>query len=137
MSVYFRHDAVDDPTLWLNLVNPSTGTGVTGASPEVAIRRHRASQGGAALDDYYWDGVIFTPTPTWLPMVEYDAADQPGFYIYLFEQSLIGANTVYLVYYRHTATPVGFDAEEHIVTVAVADAVLSKGSPFDPTGVLP
>lgn len=113
---FFRHSTVDDITLFLNIRDPTTGVGVTGLSPEVSIRRVRASKGGSVLDGYYWNGVSFGNTPVWLTLAEFDATEQPGLYIYLFEQSLVGADVIYLVYFRHTATPEGFAVEEHIVS---------------------
>lgn len=98
--------------LSLQLVSPS-GAGATGASPEVAIRRWRDSA-GTLLDGYYWTGATFTNTPTWLSVTEVDATNYPGAYEYNFEQP--GVQQLYMVYYRNTAAPIGFDVEQHIVT---------------------
>lgn len=115
MSI-FRHGRNSDADLFLTLTDPLTLDPVTGATPEVQIRRHRDSQTGAALDDWYWNGTTFVASPVWLSMAEFDATNSPGLYTYLFEQSLAGANMVCLVYFRNTATPEGFDVEEHIFT---------------------
>jgi len=112
---YYRWSPNDDISLFVQLVSP-TGLGSAGGSPEVAIRRMRATHGGA-LDGHYWDGVgAFTNVPTWLPMTEVDAANQPGLYTYLFQQSLVGSEWVYFVYFRHTVAPLGFAVEEHLIT---------------------
>jgi len=115
---YYRHATSDDATLWLNLKNPLNGAGVTGATPEIAIRRIRESKGGGALDGFYYDGAGgFTNVVTWLNMAEFDATNQPGLYTYWFEQSAVGAEHIYLIYFRNTTAPaVGFATEEHIVT---------------------
>jgi len=91
------------------------GTAVSGKSPEVAIRRFRETY-GAMLDLYYWDGASFTNTPTFHTMTELDATGTPGIYTYEFEQTLIGLQHTYLVYFRHTSDPVGFAFEQHIFT---------------------
>jgi hypothetical protein len=127
---YYRWATPDDLTLFVQLVSP-TGQGVPGMTPEVAIRRIRATHGGP-LDGYFWNGATFQNTPVWLPMSELDAANCPGLYTYLFGQSAIGAETVYLVYYRHTVAPVGFAVEEHLVT---NELFIPQGSPVVP--VLP
>jgi len=128
---YYRWSPNDDISLFLQLVSPS-GLGFAGGTPEVAIRRMRATHGGA-LDGHYWDGAgAFTNVPTWLPMSEVDAANQPGLYTYLFQQSLVGSEWMYFVYYRHTAAPAGFAVEEHLVT---NELFIPSGSPAVP--VLP
>lgn len=131
MGAYHRWATTDDVLLTLNLVSPSQ-TGATGLTPEVAIRRVRESQGGAALDGYYWDGAIFTSTPTWLAMSEFDAANNPGLYQYLFDNSGIGAEHVYQVYFRHTVTPIGFDTELHTITDELYIPVSSPVAPVLP-----
>jgi len=113
-SSYYRWADTDKITLVLQLVDPSSSLGVTGKSPEVAIRRHRSSKGGAALDDFFWNGSIFVAGATWLPLPEFDSVNNPGLYTYLFEQP--GDDTVYLVYFRHTAAPAGFGVEYHLVS---------------------
>jgi hypothetical protein len=127
---YNRWSTLDDVTLFLQLVGP-TGLGITGMTPEVAIRRVRLSHGGA-LDGYFWNGTTFQNTPAWLAVPEVDASNMPGLYAYLWEQSAIGSEWVYLVYYRHTADPVGFAVEEHVVT---NELFIPVGSPVVP--VLP
>lgn len=130
---YFRHATTDDVNLFLSVREPSTGAGVTGASPEVAIRRVRSSQGGGALDGFYYDGAGgFTNIPTWLTMAEMDAVNDPGLYTYLFEQTLIAANIVYLVYFRNTTAPVGFDVEEHLITDEITIPASSPAVPVLP-----
>lgn len=128
---YYRWSPGDDISLFLQLISP-TGLGSAGGSPEVAIRRMRASHGGA-LDGHYWDGVsAFTNIPTWIVMSEVDAINQPGLYTYLFEQSGIGSEWIYFVYYQNTAAPLGFAVEQHIVT---NELFIPVGSPAVP--VLP
>ena len=102
-------------SLFLQLAN-SSGIGVTGATPEVVIRRYRETAGGA-LDNYFWDGAGgFQAAANWITMSEYDAVNNPGLYTYLFEQDLVGLEYIYLIHYRHTASPVGFAVEEHVIT---------------------
>jgi hypothetical protein len=114
--MYFKHAKTDDIFLALQIIDPATGLGVVGATPQVAIRRARASQGGGPLDNWYWDGVGFSGTPTWHTLTPVDAVNTPGIYTYLFEQSLVAGNIVYLMYFRNTTPPVGFAVEEHTVT---------------------
>jgi hypothetical protein len=128
MSVY-RHGKNGDAVLFLQLADPTTLDPVTGASPEVQIRRHRHSQTGALLDGWYWNGTNFTFTPTWLPMAEFDAVNTPGLYLYFFEQSLVSANQICLAYVRNTVNPEGFDVEEHIFTDEVT---IYQGTPVVP-----
>jgi len=127
---YYRWSTPDDVTLFVQLVSP-TGVGSTGMTPEVAIRRVRATH-GAPLDNYFWNGSTFVNSAVWLPMAEMDAINSPGLYTYLFQQSAVGSEWVYLVYYRHTIDPVGFAVEEHIVT---DELFIPQGSPVVP--VLP
>lgn len=124
---YYRWTPSDDVSLFVSLVAP-TGQGVPGMTPEVAIRRMRASHGGA-LDGYFWNGATFQNTPVWIPLVEVDAANNPGLYTYLFQQTLIGSEWIYLMYYRHTAAPVGFATEEHVIT---SELFIPAGSPVVP-----
>lgn len=128
MSI-LRHGRYSDATVFLQLTDPLSLDPVTGATPEVQIRRHRDSQTGAALDNWYWDGSTFVPSPVWLSMAEFDATNSPGLYLYHFEQSLLGANIVCLMYFRNTADPEGFDIEEHIFTDEVT---IYSGTPVVP-----
>lgn len=91
--------------LHLNLVNED-GTGATGKSPQVVIQR--------ASDGRYWDGNSFEVAVTQLAMTEVSASNLPGYYEFDFEQPEVAAT--YRVFYRHTAAPVGVDAETHEVT---------------------
>jgi hypothetical protein len=96
----------------------SNGLAVRGAHPEVSIRRYRETHGNA-LDNHYWAGLdtfAFTPTPTWLPMVEIDSVNSPGLYAYIFKQDFVGLEWVYHVYYRNLTDPIGFFVEEHLIT---------------------
>lgn len=130
-SSYYRWSTTDDITLFLQLVSPSQ-SGSPGGSPEVAIRRVRATHGGA-LDGWYWDGVsAFTNVPTWLPLVESDAVNQPGLYSYLFAQSAVASEWVYLMYYRHTVAPFGFCVEEHFISDEIYVPVASPAVPVIP-----
>jgi hypothetical protein len=124
-----RHGRYSDVTVFLQLTDPLSLDPVTGATPEVQIRRHRNSQTGAALDNWYWNGTTFVATPIWLSMAELDAVNSPGLYTYFLEQSLVGANMVCLAYFRHTADPEGFDVEEHIFTDEVT---IWTGTPVVP-----
>lgn len=113
---FFHHGRTSDITLFLQLQDPSTRQPVTGAGPQVQIRRHRDSETGALLDGYYWNGTTFVSSPQWLGMPEFDPVNSPGLYTYFFEQSLVSANVAHLVYFRHTAAPTGFAIEEHVFT---------------------
>ena len=100
--------------LTMTLVN-SFGAGVSGAAPEVSIRRYRETY-GHSLDLWYWNGAAFTMTPTWLLMPEPDPVNLPGVYSYLFNQPVVGLEWTYLVYYRNLITPIMFAVELHVVT---------------------
>lgn len=121
--MYYRHSLSDDLNLFLSL--NLAGVGVTGASPEVAIRRTRESNGGAALDNFYFDGAGgFTSSVTWLAMSEFDATNNPGLYNFFFDQSAVGLKYVYTMYYRNTAAPlIGYAIEEHIIDPTTASQV--------------
>lgn len=113
MGIY-RHHTEDDVTVFLTLVD-NAGNGVTGESPTVAIRRIREAKGGAALDGFYYDGAGgFGAGPTFLAMTEFDATNYPGLYTYLFDQSTVPNEHVYLVYFKNTGSPIGVDVEEHV-----------------------
>ena len=111
---YYRWASPNDITLFMQLID-GDGLGVTGKTPQVAIRRVRTVHGGL-LDNFFWTGTVFTSTPTWLSLSELDATNSPGLYYFNFEHSLIDYENVYLVYYRHTVDPIGFAVEEHVFT---------------------
>ena len=111
---HFRWATDADIPLFLELQG-TDGEGVTGQSPTVTIRRHKEVD-GAPLDDYYWDGAAFTATPTYLVLTEVDSVDSPGLYEYIFEQSLVGLQYQYLMYFSNPTYPVGYAAETHLVT---------------------
>ena len=69
-------------------------------------------------------------------MNELDASACPGLYTRLFEQSAVGEEWVYLVYYRHTADPKGFAVEEHVVTNEVYVPLPSPIIPAVPGSVM-
>jgi len=126
---YLRWPTVAKVPLLLSLKETS-GVGSTGKSPEVAIRRFRETN-GVALDGFYWDGVsAFQATPVFLTMAEFDATSNPGLYTLIFDQDLVGLEHIYIVYFRHTAAPVGFSTEFHLITndifapVAIAEPVV-------------
>lgn len=113
MASYYHHDIGDDLTLWLRLFDPTTGDPVIGANPTVTIRRHREANGGAALDDWYWNGSVFLVAETPLPVSAYAGA--AGTYLYQFEQTLVGLPTIYLMRFVSATAPAeGFANEEHI-----------------------
>lgn len=111
---YIRWPSNRDLPLTLTLAN-ANGTAATGKIPQVSIRRY-SNLDGSSLDNYYWDGAAFVATPTWLDMSEIDNINSPGAYVYLFEQTLIGIERNYQVYFQHTVTPIGFAFENHQVT---------------------
>jgi len=113
-SSYYRWSTDSAIPLFLQLTTPAQA-GATGLSPEVAIRRARLLD-GTVLDGWYWDGAGFSATPQWHTLAEYDAVNAPGLYVYDWEQNLVGASQIYLVYYRHTVAPIGFAIEEHVVS---------------------
>ena len=97
-------------------IQADNGAGLPGKAPEVAVIRYRETNGGP-LDGYFWDGVSgFQATANWIVMSEFDATNNPGVYEYLFDQDLLGLEHVYLVYYRHSAIPIGMASEFHVVT---------------------
>ena len=99
------------------LLSLATGEGspATGKFPQVSIRRTRETH-GAALDSYYWNGTTFVAAPYWFNLTEVDPVNSPGLYSYLFEQSIVGLENIYSVYYRHTVDPIGFAVETHVIT---------------------
>jgi hypothetical protein len=101
------------------------GTGATGESPTVQIRRERENY-GADLDLYWWNGTTFVNTVQKLAMTEWDSTNHPGWYEYDFEQSLIELNRTYLVYFENTGTPQGSTVETHIFT---NELVISAAEP--------
>jgi hypothetical protein len=112
---YIRWPSDAKIPLALSLVD-SSGLGVTGGTPAISIRRFRETR-GQPLDNQYWDGAgAFTPTPTWLTMVEIDSVNSTGLYLYMFAQDLVGLEWVYHIYYRNQTDTVGFSVEEHIIT---------------------
>lgn len=132
-----EHNTVDDILLYLELSDPETGLPLTGQSPTLTIRRFRDPH-GALMDGHFWDGAAFQAGAQNLAMVEWDSTNNPGLYYYLFEQSLIGVETEYLVDFTVAAGPAAglHDVEYHVVT-SEEDVEISTGSPFDPGGVLP
>lgn len=113
---YVRWPTNVDIPLVLSLVDNS-GQGVTGATPQVSIRRYKETH-GELLDNEYWDvgSDWFVPTPVWYDMVEFDPVNNPGLYIYLFQQSIVGLEWVYIVHYRHAGIPNGMAVETHLIT---------------------
>jgi hypothetical protein len=112
---YYKWSTNDDVQLFVTLTDPITKLGSTGKTPEVSIRRVRELH-GVPLDNYFWNGTIFTATPTWINMTALDATNSPGEYYYRFEQSLVQSEWVYSVTFRHTSTPIGFSVEHHAFT---------------------
>lgn len=95
----------------------SSGAGVTGATPQVSIRRYRETH-GAMLDNQFWSATLewFTAAPVWYDMAPLDAVENPGQYIYEFEQAKVGLEWIYQVYYRNQGIPLGMAVETHIIT---------------------
>jgi hypothetical protein len=112
---YIKWPTDADIPLHLALVGV-TGAGATGKIPQVSIRRIKETATGTLLDNYYWNGTDFQLAAYWHDLSEFDAIDNPGVYRYIFEQSLIGTEHQYLMYYRHTTTPIGFAKEIHTIT---------------------
>ena len=130
-SSYYRWGLDSDLPLFLQLVE-SNGSGATGKSPEVAIRRHRNTD-GTALDNNYYNGAGgFTATPTWLALSEFDVTNNPGLYLYQFVQSAIAVDTIYLVYFRNTSAPIGFTVEEHVCSNEISIPSSSPAVPVIP-----
>jgi hypothetical protein len=92
------------------LVSP-TGTGITGQTPTILIKRRS--------DGLYWTGSVFQSSPVALSMVEEDSTNLPGSYYTDFNQTTAGASPAeYLVQYTNS-TP-GFLAlaeEQHVYTI--------------------
>lgn len=151
----------DDVVLKLNLFDPLTGQPVTGQSPTLTIRRYRnphVAGAGGALDEYFWNDVseAFQSGLYSINMVEFDATNNPGLYVHLFEQSKIQVETIYLIRYDLAAGPLAGRYDEEMLTITSATyiaedvdtkltaehgegqwALGSQGTPFDPDGVLP
>jgi len=130
MSDYFRWSIGHDAPMFLELAD-TDGSGLTGATPKIAIRRHK-NLNGSFLDNYYWDGSSsFTVTPTFLTMSEVDSTNTPGLYTYCFSQSLIQEERIYNAYFKHEDTPLGFTQETHYfaVTGSAGDVVVYESEP--------
>ena len=98
MSDYFRWKTNEDASFYLELAN-SDGTGRTGESPRISIRRNR-NLNGTLLDNFYWDASgSFTGAVNFWDMVEVDATGSPGLYSYHFSQSMVQEPYVYNVYF--------------------------------------
>ena len=113
---YIRWPTNQDVPLILTLADVN-GLPLTGKVPQVSIRRYKETR-GPLLDNYYWNAPLqnFVAAPVWYNMTEVDAVGSPGLYAYTFEQTLVGVEHIYHVYYRHTASPVGFSFECHMIT---------------------
>lgn len=119
---YVRWPSTADVPLILTIAD--RGQGVGGQTPQIAIRRYKESHAGL-LDNYYWNTDLsnpsfggvgdFDPAEFWHTMVPIDVA-RPGHYTYMFEQTAIGLEWVYHVYYRNTGAPAGIALETHMVT---------------------
>jgi hypothetical protein len=113
---YIRWPTNQDIPLILTLADASAQP-LTGKVPQVSIRRFKETR-GPLLDNYYWNATLqnFIAAPVWYNMTEVDSVGSPGLYAYTFAQTLVGVEHIYHVYYRHTATPVGFSFESHMIT---------------------
>jgi hypothetical protein len=111
---HFRWPADADIPLFLVLADED-GQGVVGQVPQVAIRRYREAH-GSYLDNWYWDGSTFVSIPTYHNMAEVDSVNLPGEYSYHFEQSLVGLEIQYLVYFKNDGYPPVIAHETHIIT---------------------
>lgn len=110
----FRWPLTHDAYLQLALAG-STGFGQTGEVPQVAIKRIQDID-GTPSDDLYWsNSASFTAAITFNDMSEDDATNNPGLYSYIFSQSLIAQERVYLVYF---SSSLGFDIEKHVFTTS-------------------
>jgi len=101
--------------LQLELVDGS-GAGITGATPEVSIRRYKETATGGLLDLHWWNGTSFQATAFWHPMTAIDDTNNAGLYNYLWGQNAVGLEHQYIIHYRHTVFPVGFATELHTIT---------------------
>jgi hypothetical protein len=116
MSIIYH--PVGENTRMRFLLLTSIGTGLTGQTPTVLIKRRSDSE--------YWNNATFQGAPILLAMTEEDPVNLPGSYFYDFNQTTAGASQdEYLVNYVNSAP--GFtatDQEQHIYSVF---AVISTG----------
>jgi len=119
--MYYSWDTRDDATLFLEVVQ-ADGSGLTGSTPKVAIKRIKELSGNF-LDNYYWNSASFVSTPTFLTMSQVDSVNNPGLYTYCFSQSLIALERVYSVYYKHEVAPIGFSSETHFFVNSVSGSI--------------
>lgn len=117
---YYRWSTSSNISLFLDIAK-SDGTGLTGSDPQIMIRRYKSVNGGL-LDNFYWNGSSFVSTPTSASMTQVDQTNQPGTYVYNFNQSIVQAENVYSVTYKHNAVPVGFVSEYHYFVSGSAGA---------------
>ena len=121
MSGYYSWDTNSDLLLVLELVS-TTGQGVTGSNPLVAIKRIK-DLSGSFLDGYYWNSASFVATPTFLSMSQTDSASFPGMYQYCFSQSLLKNEYVYTAYFKHEVDPIGFSSETHVFESQLSSSI--------------
>lgn len=94
----------------------ASGSGSSGKTPQVSIRRFKETHTDVLLDNWFWNGSAFQSTPFFFNMVEVDGTNSPGLYQYQFRQDSIGIEQIYHVYFQHLVTPVGFSVETHVIT---------------------
>lgn len=101
----------------LQLILQSTsGAGVTGASPEVSIRRFKETKTDVLLDNFFWNGTSFQMGEFFFTLTQVDPVSSPGLYQYQFRNDFIGIEQIYHAYYRHTVSPIGFAVETHVIS---------------------
>jgi hypothetical protein len=112
-----------DLYLFLELVN-SDGTGKTGETPQVAIKKVTDIDGTPIPNQRYWSNSgSLTGAVTFNDMSEEDSANLPGLYSYIFSQSLLGQqDAVYMAYF---SSSLGFTTEKHYFSVTGSLAELS------------
>jgi hypothetical protein len=110
----FKWPLTHDAYLYLALAG-SSGFGQTGETPQVAIRRVQDID-GTPSDGLYWsNSASFTAAVTFNDMTEVDATNNPGLYFYIFSQSFVAEERIYLVYF---SSSLGFDIEKHVFTTS-------------------
>ena len=110
----FKWPLTHDAYLYLALAG-TDGLGLTGSVPQVAVKRIQDIN-GTPSDGQYWDNSgSFTATATYNDMTEVDSTNAPGLYQYMFSQSLVATERVYLAYFSSSS---GFDVEKHVFTTS-------------------
>ena len=116
-----RWSTAHDLYLYLSLMD-TDGFGKTGEVPQVAVKLIQEVD-GTPTSVYYWDNSgSLTASVTFNDMTEVDSVNEPGLYSYIFSQSLLGEDRVYLAYF---SSSLGFAVEKHYFSLSGSMATVN------------